>query len=81
LSDPDPDTEGKGDASDQESDGDMGGDSDDEFNRAKLTEKEATRVLHDEVNFYLSNYFFFSFFLGQYSYPKMFRLYSMTMLM
>ena len=48
---------GKGDSSDEEGDGGMAHGSDDDFDRAKLSEKDAKRVLNDEVKF-LFDYFF-----------------------
>lgn len=48
------DHDGKDEGSMEESEGGIGEDSDDEFDQAKLTEKDAKRVLHDEVKF-LSN--------------------------
>jgi hypothetical protein len=45
------DRDRKGNDSVEGSDGGMGQDSDDEFDKAKLTEKDAKQVLHDEVNF------------------------------
>ena len=51
------DHDGKDEGSMEESEGGIGEDSDDEFDQAKLTEKDAKRVLHDEVKF-LSNLFF-----------------------
>jgi hypothetical protein len=51
------DGDGKGDGSDEESDGGMAQVSDDDFDRAKLTEKDAKQVLNDEVIF-LFIYFF-----------------------
>jgi hypothetical protein len=46
-----------GDGSDEESDGGMAQVSDDDFDRAKLTEKDAKQILNDEVIF-LFIYFF-----------------------
>lgn len=67
------DIDGKGDGSGgEESAGGMGQDSDDEFVQAKLTEKDAKRVLNDEVLNLLFN-FFYSF--VHYSYPRMFLLF------
>jgi hypothetical protein len=43
------DRDGKADGSVEESEGDLAQDSDDDFDGAKLTEKEAKRVLHNEV--------------------------------
>ena len=56
----------------------MGKDSDDEFDQAKLTEKDAKRVLHEEVTFLLTYFFLL---ICPFSYQKKSRLSSMTMLM
>jgi hypothetical protein len=66
LSDPDsgsPDRDGKDDGSGKETDGGMGHDSDDEFDQAKLTEKDAKRLLNDEVIFLLIFFFLLIFLL------------------
>lgn len=51
------DHDGKGNDSGKESDGDMGQGSDDDFDRAKLTEKDAKQVLNDKVIFLLFCFF------------------------
>jgi hypothetical protein len=49
----DSDREAKGDGSGEESDGGMGPASDDDFDRAKLTERDAKQVLNDEVYLFI----------------------------
>ena len=74
----DSDRDGKGNGSGEESGEGMGEASDDDLDRAKLPEKDAKRVLNDEV-IILFTYFFLLNCLVHFSYPKIFPLSSMTM--
>ena len=79
----DSDRDGTHDGSGEESGEGMGQGSDDDFDQAKLTEKDAKQVLNDEVIFLFLYLFLLNFLcvVHYYSYPRMFPISSTTITM